>query len=184
MKTPVKTSASKTTKKMVLSALFLALGLLLPLLAGHMPQLGRALLPMHIPVLLCGFVCGWPWGLLVGLLTPLLNSVAFGMPPLFPTALSMAFELAAYGFFTGLLYKLLPKKPVFVYASLLASMLFGRFVWGISQLLLLGVSTGGFTWALFISGAFVNAALGIAFQIIVIPILILALNRARLMEND
>ena len=83
---------SNKTKKLVLSALLLAAGLVLPFLTGSIPNFGRMLLPMHLPVLLCGFVCGWKWGLLVGFVTPLLRSVLFGMPPMVPTALAMAFE--------------------------------------------------------------------------------------------
>ena len=96
-------------------------GLVLPFLTGQIPQFGSMLLPMHIPVLLCGFVCGWPFGLVVGLITPVLRSLMFGMPPMFPVAVAMAFELAAYGFMTGLLYKLLPKKVPFIYVTLVAA---------------------------------------------------------------
>ena len=81
--------------------------------------------PMHIPVLLCGFICGWPWGLLVGLFAPILRSVTLGMPPLFPTAVCMAFELAAYGAVAGILYKTLPKKKCFIYCALLGAMVIG-----------------------------------------------------------
>ncbi len=84
-------------KKLVLSGVFLALALLLPFVTGQIPQIGAALAPMHIPVLLCGFVCGWPFGLVVGFVAPLLRFMLFGMPPIFPTGIAMAFELAAYG---------------------------------------------------------------------------------------
>lgn len=49
-------------QNMVLSALLLAIGLVLPFLTGQIPEIGSALLPMHIPVLICGFICGWQWG--------------------------------------------------------------------------------------------------------------------------
>ena len=91
------------TKKLVYSALFLALALVLPFLTGQIQTFGQMLAPMHLPVLLCGFVCGPVWGLAVGAVAPLLRSLLFGMPPMFPTAVAMAFELAAYGLFTGLL---------------------------------------------------------------------------------
>ena len=86
-----------STRKLTLSALFLALGLVLPLITGQIPQIGKMLLPMHIPVLLCGMVCGWPYGLAVGAVMPLLRGLLFGMPVLYPTGIGMAFELAAYG---------------------------------------------------------------------------------------
>ena len=84
-------------RNLVLAALFLALAFVLPMLTGHIPQVGNMLCPMHLPVLLCGFVLGGPWGLAIGFIAPLLRSVLFGMPPLFPTAISMAFELGTYG---------------------------------------------------------------------------------------
>ena len=109
--------------KLTLAAMFLALAFVLPFLTGQIPQIGSMLCPMHIPVLLCGFFCGAPWGLVVGLLAPLLRSFTLGMPPMFPTALCMAFELAAYGFVAGWLYNKLPKKRIYVYLSLLCAML-------------------------------------------------------------
>jgi thiamine transporter ThiT len=180
----LKTPANTTTKKMVLSGLFLALGLLLPFLTGQIPQFGNMLLPMHIPVLICGFICGWPYGLAVGFITPLLRSVLFSMPPMFPTATAMAFELAAYGFATGILYRLLSKKVSSLYVTLLCAMIFGRVIWGIAQMILTGVTGKAFTLAIFLSGAFLNAVPGIVLQIILIPILILALQKAKLMENE
>ena len=94
------------TKNIVLSAMFLAIGLVLPLFTAQIPQIGQMLLPMHIPVLLCGFVCGWQSGAVVGFVLPLLRSAIFGMPVFFPTATGMAFELMTYGLVAGLLYSL------------------------------------------------------------------------------
>ena len=92
-------------KRLVLSALMLALAYVLPFFTGNIPQIGSMLLPMHLPVLLCGFLCGGPWGALVGFIAPLMRSVLTGgFPPMFPTALAMAFELAAYGGIAGFLY--------------------------------------------------------------------------------
>ena len=96
--------------KMVISALCLALAYVMPFLTGQVPEIGSMLCPMHIPVLLCGFICGWKWGLGVGFIAPLFRSLSLGMPPLFPTALCMAFELAAYGAIAGIMHKHLPKK--------------------------------------------------------------------------
>ena len=123
-----------STKNIALSGLFIALGIVLPFLTGQIPNIGRMLLPMHIPVLLCGFVCGWPFGLIVGFVTPLLRSVMFGMPPLFPTAVAMSFELAAYGLTAGLFYKYSKKNTLSTYITLLLSMICGRIVWGIVSL--------------------------------------------------
>ena len=95
----------------------------LPFLTMQIPAVGSMLLPMHIPVLLCGFFCGWRYGLIVGVVAPLLRSVLFGMPPMFPTAAAMAFELAAYGALTGLLFQRFPKKAGYIYATMLISMI-------------------------------------------------------------
>ena len=96
----------ETTKNMTLAAMFLAIGLLLPLLTGQIPQIGNMLLPMHIPVFLCGLICGWQYGAVVGLILPLVRYVIFGMPALFPTGIAMSFELMTYGLVAGLLYGL------------------------------------------------------------------------------
>ena len=125
-------------KTLVLSALFLALALVLPFLTGQIPEIGSMLCPMHIPVLLCGFFCGWPWGLAVGFIAPLLRSLLFGMPPMFPVAVSMAFELATYGSISGLLYRKLPQNKLSVYISLLTAMIAGRLVWGLVRFLAQG----------------------------------------------
>ena len=165
-------------KKLVLAAMCLALCLVLPFLTMQIPEIGSALLPMHIPVLLCGFICG-PWyGLLVGLVAPLLRHVLFAMPPLI-TAIGMTFELASYGLVCGLLYKTLPKKNSSIYISLILAMLIGRAVWGLAMIAIMGITSGAFTWAAFVGGAFLNAIPGIILQIILIPIIIMALNRAR-----
>lgn len=117
-------------RKLTYAALFLALAMVLPFLTGQIPQIGKSLCPMHIPALLCGFLCGWPWGLAVGLIAPLLRSVTFGMPAMFPDAVVMAFELAAYGAVAGILYRLLPKRLGIgrIYIALAAAMLAGRII--------------------------------------------------------
>ncbi len=168
---------SLSTKKVALAGLFLALGLLLPFLTGQIPQIGNMLLPMHIPVLLCGYFCGWRYGLAVGAAAPLLRSALFGLPPMFPIAVAMAFELAVYGLMTGLLYKRFPKKPVCIYAVLLLSMTAGRMVWGAVSFVLYGLGDTAFTWAMFMGGAVLKALPGIALQLILIPIIVMALDK-------
>ena len=170
-------------RKLIYAALYLAIAMVLPFLTGQIPQIGAMLSPMHIPVLLCGFMCGWPWGLAVGFIAPLLRSVLFGMPALFPAAVAMAFELAVYGGMSGLLYRLLPRKPWAVYAALIIAMIAGRVVWGAVRLLLAGLSGTSFTWALFIAGALTNAVPGIILHLVLIPVLVAALERAGLSLN-
>lgn len=173
----------KTYKKMVFAAVCLALCMVLPFLTGQIPQIGKALSPMHIPVLLCGFIAG-PWyAAAVGAIAPLLRFAMFGMPQLFPTGLAMCFELAAYGALSGVFYGLLPKKPWSVYASLIAAMLGGRIVWGIVTAILLSASDSPFTWAAFIAGGFTNAVPGIILHIVLVPVIVLALERAGFMRD-
>ena len=171
------------TKKITLSAFFLALALALPFLTGQIPQVGSMLCPMHIPVLLCGFVCGWQYGAIVGFIAPLLRSVCFGMPPIFPTATCMAFELAAYGLIAGLAYKLLPKKKFYLYPELLVSMIIGRLVWGLAMFVCLTATSAKFTFQAFLSGAVLNAIPGIALQILIIPPLVAVINEKVYVDN-
>lgn len=166
------------TRKLVLSALFLALCLVLPVITAGIPTIGNMLLPMHIPVLLCGLICGWPCGLVIGFAAPLLRSLLFGMPPLYPVAIAMAFELAAYGFIIGLLYARARRRSVAaLYGSLLAAMVGGRLVWGLAEILLLGMGGNAFTFQAFLSGALFTAVPGILLQLVLIPALMVALDR-------
>lgn len=168
------------TKQLVLAGFFMALGLLLPFLTAQVPALGARFLPMHIPVLLCGFVLGGPLGLLVGLTTPLLRSLLFGMPPMFPTAAAMAFELAAYGLIAGWVYA----RTSSVFPALISAMLGGRVVWGVVSFILYGLSGSTFGWQVFAAGAFINALPGIIFQLIAIPLLVLGLQKARVIQTE
>lgn len=170
-------------QKMVLAALFLALAYVLPFLTGQIPEIGSMLCPLHIPVLLCGFICGWPWGLAVGFIAPLFRSLTLGMPPLFPTAVCMAFELATYGAISGLMHKILPKKKVYIYCSLIISMILGRLVWGAAMFIFLNINDSGFTFAAFLAGAFTNAIPGIIIQIILIPILVMLLDNHKILNR-
>ena len=161
-----------------LSAMFLALALVLPLLTGQVQQLGNALCLIHIPVLLCGYFCG-PWyAMAVGFVAPLLRFAVFGMPPLMPRGIAMSFELAAYGLVAGLLYRLLPKKKSSIYVSLLGAMLVGRIVWGAVRVVLYGLGKSEFGWAAFIAGAFTTAIPGIILQLVLIPLLVMALEKS------
>lgn len=172
---------NKITKNITLSAMFMALGMVLPLLTGQIQQIGNMLLPMHLPVFLCGLICGWQYGAVVGFILPFMRSVTFGMPPLFPTATAMAFELAAYGLVAGLLYGRSRWQCVFaLYRSLIAAMIMGRIVWGAVQIVLLGLNGGSFTCKMFISGALLNSIPGIIVQLILIPAIMVALNRTGL----
>ena len=167
----------KHDKNLVLAALFLALAYILPFFTGNIPHIGSMLLPMHIPVLLCGFVCGAPWGAVVGLIAPIVRSILTGgFPPMFPTAFAMAFELATYGFVSGFLVRRLPKNPASIYTALIAAMLCGRAVWG-TVMAVITLNGDGFTLAAFIAGAFTNAIPGIILQLVAIPAIVFTLQK-------
>ena len=175
---------SKTTLKLTTTAMLFAIGLVLPFLTGQIPQIGSMLLPMHIPVFLCGLICGWKYGLFMGFLLPVVRSLLFGMPPMYPTALAMAFELASYGLVSGAVYH---KQGYYCLRSLiramLAAMIVGRLVWGLAMLVLMGIKGGAFTFSAFLAGALLNAIPGIILQLILIPALMLALSKAGILPS-
>ena len=169
--------------RLVLSALLLALGLVLPFLTGQIPEVGSMLLPLHLPALICGFVCGWPWGLAVGFVLPIMRSLLFGMPPMIPTGLAMAFELAAYGALAGWLYGRLAGKPGGTYMALIGAMLGGRIVWGAASWAIYALlMENSFAIAAFWTGGFVNAWPGIVLQLVLVPLVVTALEKAKLIE--
>ena len=168
-------------KNLALAAMFLALGVVLPFFTGQIPEVGSMLLPMHLPLLLCGLICGWEYGAAVGFVLPPLRFALFGMPPIFPTGAAMAFELAAYGLLAGLLYSHSRWQCIrALYRCLLIAMIGGRIVWGAAMVVLLGLSGSAFTWQMFFAGALLNALPGIALQLAVIPAVMAALNRTGL----
>lgn len=177
------TSTTLRVRRMTFTAVYLAVALVLPFLTGQIPQIGAMLSPMHIPALLCGFVCGWPYGLAVGAIAPLLRSLLFGMPVLYPTAIAMTFELAAYGAMAGLLYHRLPRKTWSIYATLVLAMVIGRVIWGLVTYVLLQFQGNIFTPAMFISGAVLTAIPGIIPHLILIPVIVMALGKVNLLLN-
>lgn len=174
--------------KLCLGAMFVALGWLLPFITGQIPEIGNMLCPMHIPVLIAGFILG-PWyGAFIGGVIPITRSLMFGMPPLYPIALSMMIELAAYGLISGLFFRLLQKKTKIpdianIYISLICAMLIGRVLWGVTRALCGLFPNTSFTWMAFLSGAFLTAWPGIILQLVLIPALILMLYRAKLLDK-
>lgn len=173
---------SSNTRRLIYSGVCLALALVLPFLTGQIPQIGSMLSPMHIPVLLCGFLCGWSWGLAVGFISPILRYVLFHMPPM-PMGMAMAFELATYGAVSGILYKKFPKKMSFTYITLIIAMISGRIVWGAARFVIAGLTSSTFPFSAFIAGAVTNAIPGIICHIVLIPLIVIALEKAKLTLN-
>lgn len=168
---------------LTLAAMFMALGLVLPFLTGQIQQIGSMLLPMHLPVLLCGLICGWKYGATIGFLLPLLRYFLFGMPPIFPVGIAMAFELLTYGLVVGFMYSHSRWQCIIsLYRSLLTAMIAGRIVWGTVEIMLLGLGENGFTWQAFMAGAFLNAVPGIVLQLVAVPAIMIALNKTGLVR--
>lgn len=184
---------SRGIKKLVLSAMFMAIGLVLPFITGQIQQIGSMLLPMHIPVLFCGLICGWQYGAVVGFVLPLLRYVLFGMPPIFPTGVSMSFELAVYGAVIGLIMQQLSKRNTTdsgknyvrnLYLALIGAMLAGRIVWGLVRFILARATMQPFTMEMFMAGAFLTAIPGIIVQLILISGIMAALKRVGVLNAD
>ena len=152
-----------------MSGLFLAMALLLPFITASDPKLGSVFLPMHIPVMLCGFICGPFWGLVIGAVAPLLRSMLFSAPILYPSAVIMCAELATYGLICGLLQKHLHGKLIPTYAALIGAMVGGRIVWGIASFVIQRSLGNPFGWQAFFGTAFVTAIPGIILQLVIVP---------------
>lgn len=168
-----------TTKKIVLAGLCTALGVVLPMAFHAIPNAGSIFLPMHIPVLLCGLICGPMWGLVCGVLAPVVSSVATGMPPaaILP---GMVCELAVYGLVSGALITFVKTKSTAanIYISLIAAMLCGRLVSGVLNALIF--RAGAYSMQVWIAASFVTSIPGIVIQIVLLPAIVMALKRAKL----
>ncbi len=169
-------------KKLTLSAMFLAIGIILPFFTGQVPQIGSMLLPMHIPVFLCAFVCGYKYGVPMAVILPLLRSVVFSRPNMFPEAISIAFEMAAYAFVADFLYSRSKWHCLrALYRCLIAAMLAGRLVRTVVQLFLLALSGMEFSFKAYFTGTILAGIPGVAIQLIVIPAVMVALHKTKLM---
>ncbi len=169
-------------KKMVTTALCLALCIVLPMAFHAIPNAGSVLSPMHIPVLLCGLSCGWLWGLLCGIFGPLLSSVITQMPPLAYLP-GMMLELAVYGLVTGVMMQLVHTKKFYVdlYLSLLTAMLLGRAASGVANALIF--SAGSYSFGIWASAYFVQGIPGIIMHLVLIPSIVVALEKAKLIPQ-
>lgn len=169
-------------KKSIITAVCIALCVVLPQAFHAVPNAGAIYLPMHIPVLLCGLLCGWSYGLLCGLAGPALSALLTGMPPA-AVLPGMLVECGVYGLAAGLLMQLLRTKHLYadLYISLAAAMLLGRVVSGIAKALIF--SAGSYSMASWVAGSFVTALPGIVIQLALLPSIVYALMRARLIPQ-
>ena len=169
-------------RRLVMTALCVALGVVLPQALHAVPNAGNVLLPMHIPVLLCGLTCSWGYGLACGVLPPLMSHLVSGMPPA-AVLPAMVCELAAYGLISGLAAKYIRtgKRTADVYIQLISAMLIGRVVYGLANALIF--RAGAYSMEVFVTAAFVTALPGIVIQLVLLPALILVLEKAGVVER-
>ena len=170
-----------TTKKSILTAVCIALCVVLPQAFHTIPNAGQVYLPMHIPVLLCGLICGAPYGLLCGLAGPALSTLFTQMPPVAMLP-SMMVECAVYGLAAGLM-TLVKTKYLYadLYLSLVCAMIAGRIVSGIAKALIF--SAGNYSMAMWVTGSFVTSLPGIIIQLALIPTIVFALEKASLIPQ-
>ncbi len=168
-------------RKMIITAMCIALCVVLPLAFHAIPNAGSILSPMHIPVLLCALICGWNYGFFCGIAGTLLASLITGMPPMAYLP-GMMVELAMYGLVTGLMMKLIHTKKIYadLYISLIVGMIVGRIVAGLAQAAIF--SGGSYTLAMWASSYFITAWPAIVIQLAILPTIVFALQKARLIE--
>lgn len=171
--------SSQQIRNLVFAALCTALGIVLPQAFHSIPNAGSIFLPMHLPVLLCGLICAWPYGLACGILTPILSHLIFGMPPAAYLP-AMIVELAIYGLLASLMMQVFSKLKfqARVYVALVAAMIGGRIAYGIVNALIF--RAGSYSMQLWMTAMFVTALPGIIMQIVILPILLIALEKANL----
>ena len=165
-------------RKSITTAMLIAFCVVFPMAFHAIPGAGSILLPMHIPVLLTGLICGPLFGLVAGLAGPLLSSMITGMPPTGIVPIMMI-ELGTYGLVAGIMIKLVHTRRLSVdlYISLIAAMLAGRIVAGVAQ----AVYFYGGTYAIgiWVTSYFVTSFPGLLIQLLLVPSLIMALEREK-----
>lgn len=168
-------------KRLVTTAVCVALCVVLPMVFHAFPGGGNVFLPMHIPVLLCGLMCSWPYGLACGLLGPALSSLITGMPPaaILP---SMMVECAVYGCVSGAMMEIIRTKKVYLdlYISMVIAMLAGRVIAGLAKSLIFTPGVAPFAW---VTTSLVEGIPGIVIQLVLLPTLVFALMKARLIPQ-
>ena len=170
--------AMNSIKNLTMSAVCVALCVVLPIAFHSIPDAGSVFLPMHIPVLICGMICGWPYGLICGLMGPLLSSVLTGMPPVAYLP-AMMVECGTYGMISGLMLKSVRTKNTYadLYIALIVAMLAGRVVSGIAKAL---IFTPGMAMSAWITASFITALPGILIQLVFLPSVVFTLMKARI----
>lgn len=161
----------ETTLHIIVSGLLLTLGILLPIIFHSINLLGNVFLPMHITVFIGGFFLPPSIAVMLGVMTPLISGVITGMPPLFPMAIIMAFELGAYSFIITR-----TRNNLSVVKSLIVAMVGGRIVAGLIVFVMATVFGVDLSPLLFVKTAIVTGLPGIVLHLILIPIVVIAIK--------
>ena len=143
---------------------------------------GETFLPMHLPVMLCGFFAGPAAGLISGAASPAISAALTGMPA---TAMLpfMTIELAVYGFSAGLIKNTLGTDRLMM-LKVLAVQVSGRAVRAIAILLAFYVLGLKMIAPAVIWNSIIAGLPGIAIQLIIIPAAVYAVNRAGKADSD
>ena len=170
-----------SAKRLTLAAACVALCVVLPMAFHSFPNGGTVFLPMHIPVLLCGLMCSWPYGLICGVLGPALSCLITGMPPVAMLP-AMVIECGAYGCISGLMMTFVHTRKTFLdlYISMTVAMLAGRVLSGLAKAFILTPGVSPFAW---VTTSLVQGIPGIALQLVLLPLIVYALTRARLLPK-
>lgn len=166
-----------STRDLILAGVLLALGIVIPMIFHTVGIMGTVFLPMHIPVLIGGLLISPVLALLLGIITPLLNSVLTGMPPMFPMAAIMMFELGVYGLAASLATRNLKLSTM---PSLIISMIVGRLAAGVTVFVLSSYFGVQMDAIMFVKGGIITGLPGMAIQLILIPSLVYALNKVNI----
>lgn len=169
------------TKDMVMAGLLLAIAVIVPSIFHNTGMPGKVFLPMHIPVLLGGFLLPPSLAFILGAVTPVINFLVTGMPPIFPTGIIMVFELGFYGLIASLLYRSL-RLPSLI--SLIISMIIGRIVAGGVAYILLILFKIEIDPILSVKLGLITGIPGIIIQLILIPVLIYGINKYTFINHD
>lgn len=176
-----------STYTLCVSAVLIAVGLVLPFITGQIPAIAKIISPMHIPAYICGLTCGVVPGLIVGTVTPLLRCLLFGMPAL-PAAIPMVFELSVYAGVCGFAYPRLRRGDgahfAAIIAAMAAAMVLGRIVGGAAKAVVMGVTGNEYSFKLFFAAYFVNSAPGALIHLVLVPAVVTALERAHMSPLD
>lgn len=171
------------TFKIVFTGISIALCVVLPEITGGNKELNTMLCPMHIPVLVCGFVAGGLSGVVCGITGPLLRSLLFSKPHLFPNAVAMSIELAGYGFFSYLFFRMFKKtklKPYFkILLALIPAIIIGRLLWGLAAWGLFTIADIAFGAKKFLNTLILMTYPGTIIQLVFIPGIVLALHKVK-----